>query len=196
MKLALVTLFSALSFQFANAAAPKTESATFALGCFWAAQTEFSELRGVTKVVAGYSGGKVEKPSYEAVGTGKTGHAEAVDVDFNPGEISYKDLVTVFFTIHDPTTLNRQGNDVGSQYRSVIFHHTPQQRETATVVLAEQSAVWPSPVVTELLPAETFYPAEHYHQRYFELNPNQPYCAIVVEPKVRKARQLFAKLQR
>ena len=173
-----------------------TELATFGGGCFWCLEAVIQKLPGVSHVVSGYMGGHTPNPDYDQVCSGRSGHAEVVQILFAPATISYDTLLQVFFSIHDPTTLNRQGNDVGSQYRSVIFHHTPQQRETATVVLAEQSAVWPSPVVTELLPAETFYPAEHYHQRYFELNPNQPYCAIVVEPKVRKARQLFAKLQR
>lgn len=172
------------------------ELATLGGGCFWCLEAVFQNLRGVSQVVSGYMGGHTPHPDYDQVCSGRSGHAEVVQIQFDAAMISYETLLQVFFNIHDPTTLNRQGNDVGSQYRSVIFHHTPQQRETATTVLAEQSAIWPSPVVTELRPAETFHPAEHYHQRYFELNPNQPYCAIVVEPKVRKVQHLFAELQR
>lgn len=172
------------------------ELATFGGGCFWCLEAVFVKLRGVDQVVSGYMGGHTPNPDYDQVCSGRSGHAEVVQIHYDPAAINYETLLQIFFSIHDPTTLNRQGNDVGSQYRSVIFYHTPQQREAATVTLAEQSAAWLSPLVTELQLAETFYPAEHYHQRYFELNPNQPYCAIVVEPKVRKAQHLFAELLR
>lgn len=172
------------------------ELATFGGGCFWCLEAVFVKLRGIGQVVSGYMGGHTPNPDYDQVCSGRSGHAEVVQIQFDPATISYETLLQVFFTIHDPTTLNRQGNDVGSQYRSVIFYHTPQQRDAATAVLAEQSAAWPSPIVTALQPADTFYPAEHYHQRYFEHNPNQPYCAIVVEPKVSKAQHLFAELLR
>lgn len=172
------------------------ELATFGGGCFWCLEAVFVKLRGVAQVVSGYMGGHTPNPDYDQVCSGRSGHAEVVQIHYDPAAINYETLLQIFFSIHDPTTLNRQGNDVGSQYRSAIFYHTPQQREAATVTLAEQSAAWLSPVVTELQPAETFYPAEHYHQRYFELNPNQPYCAIVVEPKVRKAQHLFSELLR
>ncbi|MFO1385271.1 MAG: peptide-methionine (S)-S-oxide reductase MsrA [Chitinivorax sp.] len=172
------------------------ELATFGGGCFWCLEAVFVKLRGVDQVVSGYMGGHTPNPDYDQVCSGRSGHAEVVQIHYDPAAINYETLLQIFFSIHDPTTLNRQGNDVGSQYRSVIFYHTPQQREAAIVTLAEQSATWLSPVVTELQPAETFYPAEHYHQRYFELNPNQPYCAIVVEPKVRKAQHLFSELLR
>lgn len=172
------------------------ELATFGGGCFWCLEAVFVKLRGVAQVVSGYMGGHTPNPDYDQVCSGRSGHAEVVQIHYDPAAINYETLLQIFFSIHDPTTLNRQGNDVGSQYRSAIFYHTPQQREAATVTLAEQSAAWLSPVVTELQPAETFYPAEHYHQRYFELNPNQPYCAIVVKPKVRKAQHLFAELLR
>lgn len=172
------------------------ELATFGGGCFWCLEAVFQNLRGVSQVISGYMGGHTPKPDYDQVCSGRSGHAEVVQIQFDPATISYDTLLQVFFSIHDPTSLNRQGNDVGSQYRSVIFHHTPQQRQMALAALAQQAAVWPSPVVTELHAAETFHTAEHYHQRYFELNPNQPYCAIVVEPKVRKAQHLFAELQR
>ena len=172
------------------------ELATFGGGCFWCLEAVFHKLRGVDRVVSGYMGGHTPNPDYDQVCSGRSGHAEVIQIQFDPASISYETLLQVFFSIHDPTTLTRQGNDVGSQYRSVIFYHTPQQREAATATLAQQSAIWGSPVVTELQAADSFYPAEHYHQRYFDLNPNQPYCAIVAEPKVRKAQHLFAELLR
>jgi peptide-methionine (S)-S-oxide reductase len=167
--------------------------ATLAGGCFWCLEAVYKELRGVERVVSGYAGGHVESPTYRQVCDGTTGHAEVVQVTFDPSAVSYKELLEVFFTIHDPTTLNRQGADVGTQYRSAVFYHTPEQRETAEQTIAEMTAarVWDSPIVTEVSPLEKFYPAEDYHQDYFENNPSQPYCRAVVEPKVSKFRKLF-----
>ena len=169
------------------------ELATLAGGCFWCLEAVYKEMRGVTRVVSGYAGGHVESPTYREVCDGTTGHAEVVQVTFDPSAVSYRELLEVFFTIHDPTTLNRQGGDVGSQYRSAVFYHTPEQRETAEQVIAEMSAarVWDSPIVTEVVPLDKFYPAEDYHQNYFEKNPTQPYCSAVVAPKVSKFRKLF-----
>jgi len=170
-----------------------TELATLAGGCFWCLEAVYKELRGVSRVVSGYAGGHVESPTYREVCDGTTGHAEVVQITFDPSAVSYRELLEVFFTIHDPTTLNRQGADVGSQYRSAVFYHSPEQREAAEQVIAEMSAarVWDSPIVTEVAPLERFYPAEDYHQDYFEKNPTQPYCRAVVAPKVSKFRKLF-----
>ena len=174
-----------------------TETATLGGGCFWCLDAAFRQLRGVTSVVSGYAGGRVKNPTYHQVCGGDTGHAEVVQVTFDPRELSYRDLLTVFFTIHDPTTLDRQGADVGPQYRSVIFYHTPEQRTEAERLIAELGAerLWDDPIVTELAPAPTFYPAESYHQDYFAKNPSQGYCQAVVAPKVAKVRKaFFAKL--
>ncbi|MGH7504923.1 MAG: peptide-methionine (S)-S-oxide reductase MsrA, partial [Longimicrobiales bacterium] len=151
-------------------------------------------LRGVEKVESGYSGGHVEKPSYQQVCTGTTGHAEVVQVTFDPGQISYRDLLEVFFSAHDPTTPDRQGNDVGPQYRSVIFHHSVEQERVAREVIAELEATnaFPAPIVTEVAPFETFYVAEDYHQEYFDRNPSQPYCRVIIAPKVAKFRKEYA----
>jgi peptide-methionine (S)-S-oxide reductase len=169
------------------------ESATLAGGCFWCLEAVYKELRGVERVVSGYAGGHVERPTYREVCDGTTGHAEVVQITFDPALVSYRELLEVFFTIHDPTTLNRQGADVGTQYRSAVFYHSPEQRETAEQVIAEMEAarVWDSPIVTEVSPLAEFYPAEDYHQDYFEKNPSQPYCRAVVAPKVSKFRKLF-----
>jgi peptide-methionine (S)-S-oxide reductase len=169
------------------------ESATLAGGCFWCLEAVYKELRGVERVVSGYAGGHVERPTYREVCEGTTGHAEVVQITFDPALVSYRELLEVFFTIHDPTTLNRQGADVGTQYRSAVFYHSPEQRETAEQVIAEMEAahVWDSPIVTEVSPLAEFYPAEDYHQDYFEKNPSQPYCRAVVAPKVSKFRKLF-----
>jgi peptide-methionine (S)-S-oxide reductase len=169
------------------------ETATLGGGCFWCLEAVYDELRGVTDVVSGYSGGHVENPTYEEVCGKKTGHAEVVQVTFDPGVVSYRELLEVFFTIHDPTTLNRQGNDVGPQYRSVIFYHSPEQKATALQVIREfeQAKVWDNPIVTEVTSLEKFYPAEDYHQEYFKKNPYQPYCSFVVAPKVAKFRKHF-----
>jgi peptide-methionine (S)-S-oxide reductase len=169
------------------------EIATLAGGCFWCLEAVFNDLRGVEKVVSGYAGGSLPNPTYQEVCMGTTGHAEVVQIFFDPNETSFKELLEVFFTIHDPTTLNRQGADAGTQYRSAIFYHSPEQREVAQQVIKELEAerIWDDPIVTEVTPLETFYPAEGYHQQYYEQNPNQPYCRAVVAPKVAKFRKLF-----
>jgi peptide-methionine (S)-S-oxide reductase len=169
------------------------ETATLAGGCFWCLEAVYDELRGVGDVVSGYEGGHVQNPTYRQVCGGDTGHAEVVQIAFDPSEISYRDLLQVFFTIHDPTTLNRQGADVGTQYRSAIFYHSPEQKATAEQVISElnEAKVWGSPIVTEVVPREIFYPAEDYHQEYFINNSRQPYCMAVVAPKVAKARKVF-----
>lgn len=167
------------------------EVATLAGGCFWCLEAVYDELKGVEDVVSGYTGGHVPNPTYRAVCTGDTGHAEVVQITFDPSVISYGDLLDVFFTIHDPTTLNRQGNDIGTQYRSAIFYHSPEQKAIAEQKIAEAANSWEKPIVTELKPIDTFYPAEDYHQEYFANNPYQPYCLAVVAPKVAKARKTF-----
>jgi peptide-methionine (S)-S-oxide reductase len=170
------------------------EVATLAGGCFWCLEAVYDQIKGVESVESGYIGGTVEHPSYEAVCGGRTGHAEAVRVTYDPRQISYRELLEVFFVIHDPTMLNRQGNDIGSQYRSAIFFHSPAQRETAEAVIAElqRGKVYPNPIVTQLAPATTWYEAEAYHQEYFARNPLQGYCQIVIGPKVAKFRKQFA----
>lgn len=169
------------------------EVATLGGGCFWCLEAVFLELRGVERVESGYAGGHTHEPSYEQVCSGRTGHAEVVQLTFDPQVIAFRELLEVFFTIHDPTTLNRQGHDVGTQYRSVIFYHSPEQQAVARQVMAELTAarVWHAPLVTEVSPLTNYYPAEPYHQRYFERHPEQMYCQVVVAPKVAKARKLF-----
>jgi peptide-methionine (S)-S-oxide reductase len=169
------------------------EIATLGGGCFWCLEAIYDQLKGVSDVVSGYAGGHVEKPTYEAVCSGMTGHAEVVQIKFDPEIVSYKELLDVFFTIHDPTTLNRQGADVGTQYRSVIFYHSPQQKMVAeqTIHELEHKRLWGAPIVTEVVPFEVFYPAEDYHQEYFQRNPNQGYCQVVIEPKVVKFRKQY-----
>ncbi len=169
-----------------------SEIATLGGGCFWCLEAAFLELAGVEKVVSGYAGGHVPNPSYRAVCSGSTGHAEVTQVTFDPEVLPYADLLEVFFAIHDPTTLNRQGADVGTQYRSAIFYHDDVQRRTAEQAIAHAAEVWDDPIVTQLEPLDTFYPAEEYHQRYYERNPDQPYCQVVVAPKVAKVRQKYA----
>ena len=168
--------------------------ATLAGGCFWCLEAVFLELRGVARVESGYSGGHVADPSYQQVCTGTTGHAEVVQVTFDPAEISYDDLLRVFYTIHDPTTLDRQGNDVGSQYRSAIYVHDAAQREVAERISAEiaSSGIWPGRIVTEIVPFEAFYPAGPEHESYFARNPWSGYCRAVIAPKVQKFRAGFA----
>ncbi|KQV47540.1 MULTISPECIES: peptide-methionine (S)-S-oxide reductase MsrA [unclassified Duganella] len=161
-------------------------------GCFWCTEAVYLEAKGVTKVESGYMGGAQPNPTYEQVCTGETGHAEVVRLEFDPTQISYRDLLVIFFTIHDPTTLNRQGNDVGTQYRSVIFFQDGEQEATARQVIAEMAHVWDAPIVTELAPAAPFYKAEDYHQNYFAQHPLQGYCAFVVAPKVAKFRKMYA----
>jgi peptide-methionine (S)-S-oxide reductase len=170
-----------------------TETATLAGGCFWCTEAIFSQLRGVRSVLPGYSGGSTVHPSYEQVCTGRTGHAEAVQVDFDPSILSFHDLLLVFFSTHDPTTLNRQGHDVGTQYRSAIFYHSPEQLKEAQEVVKQITAdrLWRGTVVTELVPFQVFYPAEEYHREYFRRNPTQAYCQMVIEPKVAKFRAEF-----
>lgn len=170
------------------------ETATLAGGCFWCVEAVFDDLEGVEDVISGYTGGHKANPTYQEVCTGETGHAEAVRITFNPQIISYADLLRIFFTVHDPTTLNRQGNDVGTQYRSAIFYHNDVQKEVAAQIRDEIAAagLYENPIVTEITPAGEFWPAENYHQEYFANNPNQPYCAAVVAPKVAKFRQKFA----
>jgi peptide-methionine (S)-S-oxide reductase len=169
----------------------KTEVALFGGGCFWCLEAVFTQLRGVKAVVSGYAGGS-GTATYKEVCSGTTGHAEVAEITFDPAEISYRDLLDVFFTIHDPTTLNRQGADVGTQYRSVIFYHDIGQKRAAEEAIADLTAsgAWADPVVTELSPAPVFFAAEDYHQRYFERNGNQPYCQAVIAPKVAKLRKL------
>jgi peptide-methionine (S)-S-oxide reductase len=176
----------------------RKEVATLAGGCFWCLEAVYDQLRGVEDVVSGYSGGAVPQPTYKQVCTGTTGHAEVVQITFDPDVISFRDLLDVFFTVHDPTTLNRQGADVGSQYRSAIFYHTPDQKATAGQVIGELAAarIWDDPIVTEITAFTAFYPAEMYHQEYFANNPGQGYCRMVVAPKVAKfRRQHLARLK-
>jgi peptide-methionine (S)-S-oxide reductase len=170
-----------------------TETATLGAGCFWCVEAVFDDLRGVESVESGYSGGHTENPTYQQVCSEMTGHAEVVNVNFNPQEISFKEILQVFFAVHDPTTLNRQGNDIGSSYRSAIFYHDANQKRIAeeTIKEVEAEGVYDSPLVTEVKPFDKFYIAENYHQEYFANNPNQPYCAAVVAPKVAKFRQKF-----
>jgi len=170
-----------------------TQTAVLGGGCFWCLEAVFERLRGVQAVESGYAGGHDANPSYAEVCNGDTGHAEVVRISFDPDALSFKDLLKVFFAIHDPTTKDRQGNDVGTQYRSVVFPQTPEQRGEAEAVIAEleRAKLWDAPIVTEVAEAATFYPAEGYHQRYFERNASQPYCQFVVAPKVAKFRKEF-----
>ena len=170
-----------------------TETATLGAGCFWCVEAVFDDLKGVESVESGYSGGHTENPTYQQVCSETTGHAEVANVNFNPQEISFKEILQVFFSVHDPTTLNRQGNDVGSSYRSAIFYHDENQKQIAEEVIKEVTAegVYDNPIVTEVTPFDKFYIAENYHQEYFANNPNQPYCTAVVAPKVAKFRQKF-----
>lgn len=170
------------------------EIATLAGGCFWCLEAVYDQMKGVLSVESGYIGGHIDQPTYEAVCGGRTGHAEAVRVTFDPSITSYQELLEVFFTIHDPTTLNRQGHDVGTQYRSAIFYHTPEQKRIAEEVIAtfSKEQIYTNPIVTQVVPAATWYEAEPYHQEYFARNPFQGYCSAVVGPKVMKFRKLFA----
>lgn len=170
-----------------------TETATLGGGCFWCLEVVYDQLRGVQDVVSGYAGGHVENPTYEQVSSGQTGHAEVVQITFDPEIISYGEILDVFFTIHDPTTLNRQGADIGTQYRSVIFYHSEEQRRIAVEKMKaiEDAGIWDDPIVTQLEPFDAFYPAEDYHQEYYERNPNAGYCQFVIKPKVAKFRKEF-----
>ncbi|MFN8527504.1 MAG: peptide-methionine (S)-S-oxide reductase MsrA [Anaerolineae bacterium] len=171
----------------------KLETATLAGGCFWCLEAVYDELNGVVDVVSGYAGGHVTKPTYQQVCDGTTGHAEVVQIQFDTNVISFADVLNVFFTIHDPTTLNRQGNDVGTQYRSAVYYHSPEQKATAEQKIAEfnKLGVWDNPIVTEVTALDTFYPAEDYHQEYFVKHPYQGYCQFVIAPKVSKFRSKF-----
>lgn len=174
------------------------EKATLGGGCFWCLEAVFEQLQGVERVESGYAGGTVPQPTYAQVCSGATGHAEAIQLTFDPTLITYVEILDVFFAIHDPTTLNRQGADAGTQYRSIIFYHTPEQRHIAEQRIAELNAsgIWDAPLVTEVVPFQAFYPAEDYHQGYFRNNPGQPYCFAVISPKVAKFRKQFtAKLR-
>ncbi len=170
-----------------------TEVATLAGGCFWCLEAVYDDLKGVLSVESGYMGGALQNPDYESVCSGRTGHAEVVQISFDPKLVSFRELLEVFFVIHDPTTLNRQGNDVGTQYRSAVFFHSDEQKRAAEEVIAvlNKEGVWGAPIVTELTPAVRFWIAEDYHQEYFARNPNQGYCQFVVEPKVQKFRKHF-----
>jgi peptide-methionine (S)-S-oxide reductase len=169
------------------------EVATLAGGCFWCLEAVYEQLRGVEKVESGYAGGHVENPTYRQVTSGTTGHAEVVQITYDAEEVSYRDLLAVFFTIHDPTTLNRQGNDVGPQYRSAVFYHDEAQKEIAEAVIREMetAGVWDDPIVTEVSPLDRFYVAEDYHQEYYRNNQYQPYCQVVIRPKVAKFRKKY-----
>jgi peptide-methionine (S)-S-oxide reductase len=169
------------------------ETATLGAGCFWCVEAVFDDLKGVEEVVSGYSNGQTQNPTYREVCNGDTGHAEVIQIKFDPGIVSYRDILHVFFAVHDPTTLNRQGGDIGTQYRSAIFYHSPEQEQTAREVIAGLAAenIWDAPIVTEVAPVSNYSTAEDYHQEYFANNPNQPYCMAVVAPKVAKFRQKF-----
>lgn len=171
----------------------KTMEVVFGGGCFWCTEAIFKQLKGVIEVSSGYSGGELKNPDYEEVSSGETGHAEVVRIRYNPDEIAFEKLLEVFFLTHDPTTLNRQGADIGTQYRSVVFFTTPDQERKTNEIIAKLNGnmVYQNPIVTEVIPLKTFYPAENYHQNYFNLNGNQPYCRIVIQPKMDKFRKLF-----
>jgi peptide-methionine (S)-S-oxide reductase len=172
------------------------QTATLAGGCFWCLEAVYDEIKGVQGVESGYAGGHVDNPTYRAVCNGDTGHAEVIQVHFDPNVVSYRDLLNVFFAIHDPTTLNRQGADVGTQYRSAIFYHDDEQKKTAEELIKDLNTqkIWDRPIVTEVAPLEKFYMAEDYHQEYFARNPYQPYCMAVVSPKVSKFRKHFIEM--
>lgn len=176
-----------------NPSPSSSQTATLGGGCFWCLEAVYDDLRGVTDVVSGYAGGHVPNPTYEQVCTKLTGHAEVVQVTFDPAQISFREILEVFFTIHDPTTLNRQGNDVGPQYRSAIYYHDDDQRKTAEAVMQEVEAaqLWHAPLVTEVTPLDVFYPAEDYHQEYFKNHPYAMYCQLVIAPKVTKFRKKY-----
>lgn len=176
-----------------QATEPGLEIATFGNGCFWCTEAIFQRVEGVTKVVSGYTGGKVKNPTYKEVCSGLTGHAEAIQITFDSKRISYVELLEIFWQTHDPTTLNRQGADVGTQYRSAIFYHTEEQKEKAITYKQklDESGAFDNPIVTEISPATEFYPAEDYHQNYFNLNGSAPYCSYVIQPKVEKFKKVF-----
>lgn len=169
----------------------QTEIATLGGGCFWCVEAIYQDLKGVIKVESGYSGGHVDNPTYREICSGLTGHAEVIQVTFDPAILAYEDVLNIFFTVHDPTTLNRQGNDSGTQYRSVIYYHSDAQKATAEKVKKASQEIWDDPIVTEITEFDKFYKAEEYHQNYFKDNPNQPYCSIVIAPKVKKFRAKY-----
>jgi peptide-methionine (S)-S-oxide reductase len=174
----------------------QTAIATLGGGCFWCVEAVYQELNGVQKVESGYAGGHVSNPTYREICTGTTGHAEVAQITYNPALVSFEEILEVFFTVHDPTTLNRQGNDVGTQYRSVIYYHNPEQKAIAEAAKSAASELWEDPIVTQIAPLDKFYKAEEYHQNYFRDNPSQSYCVYVVGPKVKKFREKFkAKLK-
>ncbi|MCL4395444.1 MAG: peptide-methionine (S)-S-oxide reductase MsrA [Chloroflexi bacterium] len=180
----------------ANRSSENTQTATLGGGCFWCTEAVFDELKGVIQVESGYAGGNAENPTYEQVCSGRTGHAEVVQITFDPNTISFADLLRVFFSVHDPTTLNRQGADVGTQYRSVVLYHDEEQKTTAEQVIKEINGerIWDAPIVTQVVPFTAFYRAEGYHQEYFANNPNQPYCRVVIAPKVAKFRDHYRQM--
>jgi peptide-methionine (S)-S-oxide reductase len=180
----------------AEVSSSKSEVITLGGGCFWCMDAVFADIRGVEQVVSGYSGGRVANPSYEQVCTGSTGHAEVAQITFDPGVVSLRELLHVFFTLHDPTTKDRQGNDVGTQYRSIVLYRDEEQRRAAEEAIREidQSGVWDGRAVTEIKPFEVFYPAEGYHQGYYKKNPLQPYCLFVIRPKVSKLRKKYLEM--
>lgn len=174
-----------------NLSETQLAKATLGGGCFWCLETIFANLKGVEKIIPGYAGGTVRDPTYEQVCQGTTNHAEVIRIEFNSGVISYPELLDVFFSIHDPTTLNRQGDDIGTQYRSVIFFHDQQQHAQAQAAVERHQDLWEKPIITEITPLTSFYPAEEYHNRYYERNPNQAYCRMVINPKVGKFKEQF-----
>jgi peptide-methionine (S)-S-oxide reductase len=174
--------------------AANIELATIGGGCFWCIETLFQDLKGVHSVESGYSGGKEQNPTYRDVSSGFTGHAEVIQIAFDPQMISYRDIIDIFFVMHDPTTLNRQGNDVGPQYRSAIYYHSEAQRDIAKEALQAAQADWKDSIVTEITAFDAFWKAEAYHQNYYNINPNQPYCSFVISPKVKKFKQKYAAL--
>lgn len=185
------TMTTTLAVKDSSIVSGKTELATLGGGCFWCVEAIYQDLKGVAKVESGYSGGSVSNPTYREVCSGLTGHAEVIQVAFDPAVISFREILEIFFTVHDPTTLNRQGGDTGTQYRSVIFYHSPEQKTVAEEVKASMQAVWDDPIVTEIAPFDHFYKAEDYHQNYYKDNPNQPYCSVVIAPKVKKFREKY-----
>jgi len=187
--IALLTLFTAMTLQADTTPASSTELATVGGGCFWCTEAVIERLPGVKKVISGYAGGQTVNPTYEDICTGRTGHAEVIQIEFDPTVISYEKILEVFFEAHDPTTLNRQGADEGTQYRSVIFYHNEAQQKAAARAKIAAQALWPDPIVTEVSPLTKFYVAEKYHQDYFRNNPNQGYCTFVIKPKMKKLEQ-------
>lgn len=169
------------------------EKATFGGGCFWCTEAIFERIEGVTSVMSGYSGGQIKNPTYREVSSGATGHAEVIQITYDPAKVSYYTLLEVFFKTHDPTTLNRQGADVGTQYRSIILYHTEEQKEKASEIIRElnDQDIWKNPIVTEIVPFESFYQAEDYHQNYYDNNSNQGYCRMVITPKIEKLEEIF-----